>query len=869
MSRAQLTPLCGSCRGFILNKLPHRIASRSLNVAATASRAPSVHYRRNEECVRLASAPSCRTFFTSAPNSATVRYGQQKGKNPKVKKIKEEEALPNLSAIEASKAIIPLERALEQDDAQKAWEAYKELADQRFVKNSLVRSLLRRGMTSQLFTLVSSNQNVLASVRPLGVAQSMVSNDIATPQMFSQLIVNCFKSGDLWELGLIIQSACQISVPFMTELAYLRGQAYTEPIEDSTRAIELPQVELWVLIYCAYNLTQDQSQPISDDTSAKPSFRTQLHHALAHMRTLPNETKIRDVLASYGLPPQFADQVVNAATSLESTTYFANLRALQEEIKMLTSKRDLTALKALYEEGKTTASPPFKEHQYNMFILAFASVNHFESATRVWNDLLAAGIEPGIHSWNALLMGCGKARDLKLLMTLWNKMVDAGITPDTFLWTTKVHALFSAGFMQEGLESLRTMFSAKNSKPNLNTINAAIDGLLRNHHLVEARKMLDFAVSKLGIQPDVVTYNTLLKGYMGKGDIKESFKVLEAMESESVQPDVVTCTIILNGLYKHALRTSANAAAAPQQPTNTPLPSTIAEEGLSTSDSSSSSSPESPTTTTPGGTIKVAELLPNTTQPTTETTLFTICSNLLTQMRSSGIEANAHFYTVLIDGLLHSSTQNLSAALDVMRIMQSRGIAPTAPTYTVFVRYYLSVGDIAAVEATWREMEHNAIPPDHIILEETVKGYARLRADGVRVHREDVVDGMLTWLRKVRELNRKSGNPNAHNTTKTGEEVEAGQQEGQQEEDDNLPARPQHDIVFRLSMRTYKEVLGRLMAEELYEFVDDVLEEVARRVASDGGGVARKANMKQLEGVLKVLGARGVVVPKELREEQV
>src|SRR5690606_37502883 len=132
-------------------------------------------------------------------------------------------------------------------------------------------------------------------------------------------------------------------------------------------------------------------------------------------------------------------------------------------------------------------------------------------------------------------------------LALWDKMIASGIDPDTHLWTTRVHALFTAGQIREGLACLSQMSRlGAHARPNINTINSALDGLLRKHLVAEAHNVLGIAVQKLGLVPDDVTYKTMLKGLMATGDIPAALDYLSQMEEQGVQPDVEICTIIIN-----------------------------------------------------------------------------------------------------------------------------------------------------------------------------------------------------------------------------------------------------------------------------------------------------------------------------------
>ncbi|KAF8419319.1 hypothetical protein EV426DRAFT_291349 [Tirmania nivea] len=913
MSRPPYAPLCASCRSFILSRLsqlpqPIPRAATTLRIRrfstthptrASLNEAPPTTTTDNppaqetntalrealHEYIRLQNQSTGIPFVPGATPGALGKRNRGLGHPPKTAQIFVNDDPTNEFV---TTKLVPLTEAIKKGELPTAWTEYQKLAkDPAFNSpiNPIILDLFRGGIHTDLFDLVMKNQGVDLNVpAPIKLANDWAEMGVASPTMYSRILVDALQRGEISLIELILKNACKLSPPYQLELAYLRGQVM-DVYEDNqigadTATIEKSQIELWCLIYAAYNYVRSMSTPemtggaVTAGEWPKPgTFFHELHNTLPQVKNLPTDVMLRDVLTSYGFNIGFIDRVVLSAASLETANFFTQLRALREDIKFAVSRRDYPQLKSLYEDG-LRMQLPFKGHYYNLFILAFAGLNHIEAATAVWNDMLGAGHPPTAHSWNALLMGCGRARDTKFLLLLWKKMLDTGVVPDTFLWTTRTHALFAAGNIREGVESLREMAKTDTARPNLNTINAALAGLMKNAYAKEARSILEYAVKALGIKPDLVTYNTLLKGYMGVGDIQEALKILGTMEENDIKPDVVTCTIILNGLYKHSL----------QNITPTTTASATVAAGMSL-----------------GGEGDENALQANANQAT----LFSICTQLLQQMRLSGITANVNFYTILIDGLLHPSSGNILAARDILRIMQNRGIEGTAATYTVFVRYYASVGDIDGIESCWREMAERGAYPDWIVLEETVKGYARMKPPAglgevrgvmnprqarereweLRSWRDCVCMRMLWWVGKVDALNiglpfqdvlRQEGGPWGRDgllpqLQQQGVPMENNNQIISENNDTHDPTAasdilPLANVYFRLNMKTYKEVLGRLLSEERYDAVEHVLKLLEQKCEREGVMMSGGDNWKQLDAVLKVAGASGIRVPEKLVE---
>ncbi|KAL9243548.1 hypothetical protein vseg_017423 [Gypsophila vaccaria] len=55
---------------------------------------------------------------------------------------------------------------------------------------------------------------------------------------------------------------------------------------------------------------------------------------------------------------------------------------------------------------------------------------------------------------------------------------------------------------------------------------------------------------KLGIKSDVVTYNTVIKGFCELGELDLAVRMLDEMENDGVGPDLITFNTLLGGFYK-------------------------------------------------------------------------------------------------------------------------------------------------------------------------------------------------------------------------------------------------------------------------------------------------------------------------------
>merc|ERR1719159_1600421 len=74
-----------------------------------------------------------------------------------------------------------------------------------------------------------------------------------------------------------------------------------------------------------------------------------------------------------------------------------------------------------------------------------------------------------------------------------------------------------------------------------------IDACARCNAMARVSDLLQ-DMNRNGVEPDLVTYSTLVKGYSLAGDVSRGFKVLEEMKSNGeLKPDEIMCNSLLDG----------------------------------------------------------------------------------------------------------------------------------------------------------------------------------------------------------------------------------------------------------------------------------------------------------------------------------
>ncbi|CAK7268475.1 hypothetical protein SEPCBS119000_003081 [Sporothrix epigloea] len=417
----------------------------------------------------------------------------------------------------------------------------------------------------------------------------------------------------------------------------------------------------------------------------------------------------------------------------------ATLDGIHKQLLEALRARNLQECEAVWERFWAAVSLPDVEGAdlmrnsaeiFNTFIMAFTMMRMPNRAISVWNTMTTiAGIQPTLRTWTSLMVGYKRTSNLDGIHAIWAKLVESGIQVDTAVWTARISGLIESGDAAAGVAALEEMQqqweewqvlqaakkateaaggnrdsskSASSSaaptikaiKPTIEPVNAAIAGLLRKGNLPAAKKVLAWA-GQHGIEPDIITFNTILRPLVRAGADEEVAGVLNIMSQRGINLDEATITILLDGTFGNgalADRSGEEQAEAVKQ--------------------------------------------------------------LLAEIEAAGLDANLQTYAKIIYLLLEADTgkgggHHASKAVSVvLKRMRQRGLAASEHIYTILAEHYFACNppNIEAVrsliergdpgEASQPSQPLSAsspsaapLPPlafDRVFWERVVRGFAQL-----------------------------------------------------------------------------------------------------------------------------------------------
>lgn len=177
----------------------------------------------------------------------------------------------------------------------------------------------------------------------------------------------------------------------------------------------------------------------------------------------------------------------------------------------------------LNDETLETPSYPKNAGTYNIMMDLYARGGQFAEASRLFGDMVKAGVSPDIVTHNSMIHICGRVGRVQEAKAIFKKMGKDGPSPDVATYNTLISMFIKRGEKQNALELCRQM-------------------------------------KKVGVAPDSVTFRILLRDTLFSEaninpDVNSPKRIISVIEElaagfrEAMPKSEITLTIMLN-LYK-------------------------------------------------------------------------------------------------------------------------------------------------------------------------------------------------------------------------------------------------------------------------------------------------------------------------------
>lgn len=300
-------------------------------------------------------------------------------------------------------------------------------------------------------------------------------------------------------------------------------------------------------------------------------------------------------------------------------------------------------------------------------------------------------------TYGSMIRAFGQVRDVKRVSELWNEMMSKKVQPTAITLGCMVDALVANGRIVDARELVKQMCLEETTRPLVNTViyTTMFKGFTNTKDTTQVMDLYK-EMQANGLQPNAITYNTILNVFAQIGAMDHVPALLEDMKTANppVEPDVVTYSTLVKGFCNtgnldRALQILqdmvANGKYAPDEVMYNSLLDGCAKEHR------------------PDDALKLLADMKKSGVPPSNYTLSMLVKlmgrcrrlnqafNIVDEIsREYGLKVNVQVYTCLIQACFNNRQANKGVALHDRIIKE--GVVADEMTYTVLVRGCLQAG---------------------------------------------------------------------------------------------------------------------------------------------------------------------------------
>ncbi|XP_018492565.1 pentatricopeptide repeat-containing protein At2g06000 isoform X2 [Raphanus sativus] len=319
---------------------------------------------------------------------------------------------------------------------------------------------------------------------------------------------------------------------------------------------------------------------------------------------------------------------------------------------------------------------------YNLLTRSLCKAGLHDLAGKVFECMKSDGVSPNSRLLGFLVSSFAVKGDLRFATALLLQSYEVqgvSMVVNSFLHTlVRLGRVDDAmGKAEKALELLAEMMMT--SSPDIVTYNTLIKGFCESNDLNKAYDMFCEVKSRKGCSLDVVTYTSMMSGYCKAGKVKEASLLFDEMVGLGIYPNNITFNVLVDGYSKAGDMSSAEVVRGKMESFGC-FPDVVTYTSLI------------------DGYCRVGQVNKG--------------FSLWEEMTAEGMFPNAFTYSILINALCKEN--RLLRARDLLRQLACEGVVSKPFLYNPVIDGFCKAGKVNEANVIVAEMEKTKCKPDKI-----------------------------------------------------------------------------------------------------------------------------------------------------------
>lgn len=235
------------------------------------------------------------------------------------------------------------------------------------------------------------------------------------------------------------------------------------------------------------------------------------------------------------------EEAIEAFRRIDQFRVDKDVFALNTLMDTLVKDQKVEHAQNVYTEFKSQIAPNLRT--FNILLHGWCKARQLEKAEKIIEEMGKHGFCPDVISYTCFVEAYCNEKDFRKVDATLEEMQEKGCPPNVVTYTIAMHALGKAKELNEALEVYEKM-KRNGCVPDPLFYSSLIYILSKAGRVKDAQDVFE-DMPKQGVFPDVWTYNTMISIACQHSQEEHALKLLQKMVENSCQPDEQTYTPLL------------------------------------------------------------------------------------------------------------------------------------------------------------------------------------------------------------------------------------------------------------------------------------------------------------------------------------
>jgi len=185
-----------------------------------------------------------------------------------------------------------------------------------------------------------------------------------------------------------------------------------------------------------------------------------------------------------------------------------------------------------------------------ILVKTYGQAGDLQKVLQVWREMEKQRGQANAVTYGCMIDACVKCGHLEKAVEIFKGMRETGKHRNTILYTTLIKGYGLEKDLPSALELFREM-PQEGVAYNTITFNSILDACIKCGDLAQAEGLLrEMTQSDSSVEPDLITFSTLLKGYCHIGDLDKALQVAESIKARGLNCDELVYNTLMDGCVK-------------------------------------------------------------------------------------------------------------------------------------------------------------------------------------------------------------------------------------------------------------------------------------------------------------------------------